>query len=299
MGTVFAIKRYAIHDGPNIRTTIFFKGCPLSCWWCHNPEGLESAPAMIWNEERCVGCGECVEICPAGSLSAGESGISRDQELCVCCGRCQETCPALAHEATGWQMEVFEVMAEIKKDIPFYDQSGGGVTFSGGEPLSQPAFLLELLQACGELGIHRVVDTSAYADSQILAEIARQTDLFLIDLKHMDSEKHRLYTGVGNELILRNIEMLAGQGAAITVRIPLIEGVNSDEQNMYASAEFLSSLPGVKDIDILPYHDIAVGKYRKLARENRGISFTPLSKERVAECAEIFKKKKLKVQIGG
>lgn len=299
MGTVFAIKRYAIHDGPNIRTTIFLKGCPLRCQWCHNPEGLERQTAMLWNEDKCVGCGECLESCPTQSLTRKEGELSRDDVNCSRCLTCVDICPALAHESTGWEASVSEIMAEIKKDIPFYDQSGGGVTFSGGEPFMQPQFLLELLRACGELGIHRVVDTTAYVKTELLLDIAEHVEMFLIDLKHMDSDMHRLYTGVPNELILYNIGVLARHGKTIHIRIPLIEGVNSDDRNMRLSAEFLADLPGVESVDVLPYHDIASSKYAKLGQGAKSIHFAPMTKERVMHCTKILSEKNLKVQVGG
>ena len=299
MGTVFAIKRYAIHDGPNIRTTIFLKGCPLSCQWCHNPEGLEREITMLWNREKCVGCGECIERCPSQSLTRETNGLRRHKKLCSCCRKCAAICPALAHESTGWEASVSEIMVEIKKDIPFYDQSGGGVTFSGGEPLMQPQFLLALLRACGELGIHRVVDTSAYVKTELLLDIADHAEMFLIDLKHMDSDMHRVYTGVPNELILHNIEVLARRGKAIHIRIPLIEGVNSDDENIRLSAEFLAALPGIEHVDLLPYHDIATGKYTKLGQGEKNIHFAPMTTEKVMHCTKILTEKNLKVQVGG
>jgi pyruvate formate lyase activating enzyme len=299
MGTIFAIKKYAIHDGPNIRTTIFFKGCPLSCQWCHNPEGLELEIGMLWNRDKCIGCGECIQRCQTQSLTEESGGLKRDVKLCTRCGQCADICPALAHQATGWQASVAEILTEIKKDIPFYDQSGGGVTFSGGEPMMQPEFLLQLLRACGELGIHRAVDTSAYASTEMILEVADHTELFLIDLKHMDSDLHKLYTGVPNELILHNIEQLARRGAAINIRIPLIEGVNSDDENMRLSAEFLATLPGVEHIDVLPYHDIATGKYTKLGQQEKNIHFAPISTDRVMHCTKILTERNLKVQVGG
>jgi pyruvate formate lyase activating enzyme len=206
--TIFAIKRYALHDGPNIRTTIFFKGCPLACHWCHNPEGIDFKIKILILTGQCVGCGECIDICRKNALHLTAQGIHREIEKCTFCRTCVETCPALVHESTGWQVTTEQLLTEIKKDLPFYDQSGGGVTLSGGEPLCQPESLLALLQECGALGINRTVDTSGYAPTEILMRVAEHTELFLFDLKHMDNKLHRQYTGVANDLILHNLQTL-------------------------------------------------------------------------------------------
>ena len=261
---LFAIKRYALHDGPNIRTTVFFKGCPLNCFWCHNPEGIGHRPEVVTIGDRCIGCRECLHGCPTQALSLTTEGIARNEESCTTCLECVEICPALAHEAVGYQSSVDEVMLEIEKDLPFYDQSGGGVTFSGGEPLAQPQALLALLVRCGARGIHRVVDTSGYGPLSTLLEIAHHTELFLYDLKHMDSGRHAAHTGVPNELILANLQALSRSGASFYVRIPLLAGINDDEDNVTATARFLQGLPGLLGVDILPYHHMAAAKYTKL-----------------------------------
>lgn len=299
MGTVFAIKKYAIHDGPDIRTTVFLKGCPLSCRWCHNPEGMSATVDVVWSQDKCIGCGECIRHCPTSSLSLSAAGLRRDRESCSRCRDCVALCPALAHEATGWEASVAEIMAEISKDLPFYDQSSGGVTFSGGEPLQQPRFLLELLQACGRLGIHRVVDTCAFAAAELLLEVAAHAEMFLIDLKHMDNDRHRLYTGVGNEKIISNIRLLSENGSRMRIRIPLIEGVNADEENIRRSGEFIVSLKGVGGVDLLPYHGAAAGKYRKLGLPFPGASLVVMEKEKIAKCVSVLTDMGLKVQVGG
>ena len=228
-GNIFNIKRYAIHDGPNIRTTIFFKGCSLSCWWCHNPEGKESAVQFTQNPRL--------------------SFESEDEQM-VPLG--------------GWTTSVPELMEEILKDKPFFEQSSGGVTCSGGDPLYQPDFLLELLKTCGAEGIHRAVDTAAYTTSEIIQMIAPETDLWLVDLKHMDDTIHEQHTGVSNKMILENIKLLDSLRAEVRIRIPLIPGINDDDSNLGASAEFIGSLEHINTVDILPYHETAISKYRKL-----------------------------------
>lgn len=299
MGTIFAIKRYAIHDGPRIRTTVFFKGCPLACWWCHNPEGLHRAVELVWESGRCIGCHACIDQCPSGSLTTAPQGIQWHQATCVGCGACLEACPSLALEATGREMSVDEVMDAIVRDLPFYDQTGGGVTFSGGEPLSQPDFLLKLLEECGRLDIHRAVDTSGFAAADVLLQVAEQTDLFLFDLKLMDRDRHRLYTGVSNGPILDNLRLLADKGKAVQIRLPLIPGVNDDGANLRATGAFVASLPGIGAVDLLPYHGAAAAKYRKLNLPHWGESLVPVPPESLAGAAAILQQCGLKVRIGG
>ncbi|CAB1083305.1 Pyruvate formate-lyase activating enzyme (EC [Olavius algarvensis Delta 1 endosymbiont] len=243
-GKIFDIKKYAIHDGPGIRTTIFFKGCPLSCTWCHNPEGIAGASQRLYRRVRCIGCLECAAVCPEKAIAAGTRGPDWNASDCVFCGTCADICPADSVELIGKTMSVDEVMAEIAKDAVFYDTSRGGVTISGGEPLMQPAFLMDLLEACGKMGFHRTVDTSGYADRQVLLETASRTDLFLYDLKHMDPAKHAGFTGVSNERILANLEFLSRREVAIIIRFPVIPGLNSDEKNIDQTGAFVASLPG-------------------------------------------------------
>jgi len=296
---IFAIKRYALHDGPNIRTTIFFKGCPLTCHWCHNPEGMDFKIKILSLTEKCVGCRECITNCPENALQHTADGILRAEERCVMCHTCVDICPALAQEATGWPVTVDGLVAEIKKDLPFFDQSGGGITCSGGEPLCQPESLLALLKACGALGIHRAVDTSGFAPTETVLRIARETDLFLFDLKHMDSTCHERYTGVTNDLILHNLQALAATGKAIRIRIPLIAGVNTDDKNIQATGAFAAGCTGVEGIDVLPYHPSATAKYRKLDRKYQGKLLTTPSAETLARVVQTLKQYIDDVRIGG
>ena len=264
---VFDVKRFAINDGPGIRITIFLKGCPLSCRWCHNPESISTDVEKMYSVSKCIGCGECVKICPLEACELTPEGVVTEIEICSACGLCAEVCPARASEMSGRYESVADLIKVIEEERPFFDQSGGGVTFSGGEPLLYPKFLHEILDACGELRIHRTVDTSGLTATRTLLETAKRTDLFLYDLKLMDSEKHRQWTGVGNRRILQNLQVLAETGADIQIRIPLIKGVNSDEQNIEASASFVAALPGPrKRVNLLPYHDVAEGKSTKLGK---------------------------------
>ncbi|MFW2365599.1 MAG: glycyl-radical enzyme activating protein [Desulforhopalus sp.] len=297
--TIFAIKRYALHDGPNIRTTIFFKGCPLSCQWCHNPEGIEFGLKLLNLEEKCVGCGECVDICPENALKLTPTGIIRDKDLCTLCGTCVDTCPALAHEATGWVISTDELLDELKKDLPFFEQSGGGVTISGGEPLCQPESLTALLQGCETLGIHRAVDTSGYVSTDTLLEISPHVDLFLYDLKHMDNTKHQQLTGVGNDKILHNLKVLAQTDRDIRIRIPLMSNINDDEANIRATGIFAAGCKTVQGIDILPYHPSATAKYRKLGMTYQGGNFSPTSPQGIARVTALLQEYITDVRIGG
>lgn len=299
---VFDIKRYAINDGPGIRITIFMKGCPLSCVWCHNPEGISPKREKLYTRKKCIGCEACAKACPAGALSLTENGIVTDQSLCRGCGQCADACPTLAIEMSGRAYTTDEIMREIEKETLFMDRSGGGVTFCGGEPLLFPDHLLPLLERCGELGIHRAVDTTLYAHPGIVRQVMDQADLFLIDLKHMDSEQHRRFTGIPNERILSNLRMVAESGMDFFIRIPLIEGVNADETNIDRSAAFLASLPwSRKTVNLLPYHDIGRGKHEKRGTlyNPAHIPMSPPSEDTLRRCVEQFAAHGITALMGG
>lgn len=254
------ILRFSIRDGPGIRTTVFFKGCPLACEWCHNPEGQKAAPELVFRPSRCVRCGACQEVCPTGAAS--------DRGVCTVCGVCVESCPSGAREILGRAMTVREVVDEIRKDLVFFDESGGGATFSGGEPMLDPEYLEDLLKACRRLGIQTAVDTCGYAPQEAFRKIADETDLFLYDLKVMDPEKHRTLTGVSNELIIENLRVLATRKARIIVRFPVVPGINDDSENVSAMGRLLADL-GIGVVELLPYHGLAKEKYRLLRRPYR------------------------------
>lgn len=266
MSLIFDIKRYSINDGPGIRLTLFFKGCPLSCVWCHNPEGVSKEKEKLYNQSKCIKCLTCVHVCPNRALALKSDAIVTDTSICVTCGKCADACPTGAMEISGKEMSVDEIMKEIEKEYLFFDQSGGGVTFCGGEPLLHKELLMELLDRCGKLSIHRTVDTSLYATGELVREVASNCELILADLKHMDPVKHEKFTGVDNGPILSNIRMIAREGYKFMIRIPFIEGVNADEENITATAAFLASLQegNRPAVEMLPYHDIAKGKHTKL-----------------------------------
>jgi pyruvate formate lyase activating enzyme len=255
-GIVFDIKRFAINDGPGIRTAVFFKGCPLSCSWCHNPEGQSSFPQLMFRANRCTVSKACIAACPLGAIRWEGSSIT-GWEVCDACGKCAEVCYSGAREIVGYEVSVRQLMAEIERDIPFYDQSGGGVTFTGGEPMHQREFLYEILVECKTLGLHTVVDTSGYASWESFEQVLPYVDLFLYDIKLMDEFRHLQHTGVSNRMILDNLRKLSRLGANILIRIPLIPGVNDDE-NLDKTLIFLESLPHLHDFELMPYHEIGV-----------------------------------------
>jgi pyruvate formate lyase activating enzyme len=297
---IFDIKRYAINDGPGIRIVIFLKGCNLNCAWCHNPESISTETERMYAPAKCIQCGTCVIACPEKAITLTPEGIITDTERCNMTGRCAEVCPTKAIELSGKYMSVSEIMDEIEKERVFFDQSGGGVTFSGGEPLLQSQFLIELLDECGKRGIHRAVDTAGLANTEIILEVAKRTDLFLYDLKLMDSEKHRKWVGVPNEKILENLKVLADTGVKIIIRIPLIGGVNDDEENMEATARFVASLLGEKkEVNLLPYHKIAQTKYQKLGRPEEFQLLEEPTKEAQMQAIAIFQEYGIKASIGG
>lgn len=265
---VFDIKRYAINDGPGIRTTVFSLGCPLRCVWCHNPESWDRLPHKTYKQKKCIGCRSCIDTCPQGAIQLTPDGIIPVMDVeCLRCGHCAEVCPTRALEMCGREWSMDELMAEIEKERDVMQDSGGGVTLCGGEPLFQPESLLAVLDELGRRGLHRTVDTTLYASPELVRQVAGRCELFLVDLKMMDSTRHRLFTGVGNELILDNIRLLSELAVPFLIRIPMIEGVNTDEKNIDDTAKFLLSLPRpnlFQGINLLPYHDVGRDKHRRL-----------------------------------
>jgi pyruvate formate lyase activating enzyme len=264
-GVIFNIQKYSVNDGPGIRTTVFFKGCPLRCWWCHNPEGLETAGQIVIYENRCRNCGHCRAVCPYSDQ--WDTAINRPT-TCNVCGACVKACPSGARQQIGRTISVEEVMREIRKDRLFYDDSGGGVTFSGGEPFAQPVFLLALLDSCRNESIHTAVDTSGFCSPSDLHKAAKHTDLFLYDLKLMDDQRHSYYTGQSNRTILENLKSLSAVHSNIWLRIPIVPGITDDDANIDAIAELAVTLPSVRQIHLLPYHNTASAKLNRLGRSN-------------------------------
>jgi pyruvate formate lyase activating enzyme len=296
-GLVFNIQRYSIQDGPGIRTTVFLKGCPLDCWWCHNPEGQSSQPEIIVVEGRCIRCGQCRKACPNAPQDGGKEGA--DDKPCTLCGACVSACPTKARQIVGTRMTDAEVLAEILRDRIFYDDSGGGATFSGGEPLLQVGFLKAVLAACRRNGIHTAVDTCGYAPMEHLLGIAPLTDLFLYDLKLMDSGRHLRYTGVANATILDNLRRLGRVHGNIWIRIPVIPGLNDGPDEMEAAAELVSSIGGVRQVNLLAYHETGLQKFTRLGRRYRLDRAATPSPRHLEAVAERFRAQGLNVKTSG
>jgi pyruvate formate lyase activating enzyme len=299
-GIVFDIKKYAVHDGPGIRTTVFLKGCPLRCWWCHNPEGIAPDPELAFRPERCLeNCRACVAACPEHAVARTGGGIEIDAAACRKHGLCAEACPTEALRWIGRKISVEDLMREIEKDRVFYDASGGGATFSGGEPLMQPGFLHGLLKACRDRDIHTVVDTSGYAPFESLERILPLTGLFLFDIKHMDDARHREATGVSNRKILDNLRRLARAGNEVEIRFPVITGFNDGDAHIRALSGFLKDLDGIRTVTLLPYHRIGTQKYGDVRRPHVGPELVPPPDSTIQRIRKLLTEDGFNVKIGG
>lgn len=297
---IFDVKRYAISDGPGIRIAIYFKGCPLRCAWCHNPESQSPKVQKLYTASKCIGAQDCIEVCPENALTLTRDGIVTDYEKCTLCGKCAEACPTKAIEMSGKLYDTDELMQIIERERVHIEHSDGGVTFSGGEPLMHPDFLIEMLKTCGEKGLHRAVDTCGFAPTETLLEVVKHTDLFLYDLKMLDFSLHKKWTGKNNHLILDNLKALAAAGANINIRIPFIGNVNTGENEVRAMAEFVAALPGKKpEVNLLPYHNIAQNKYNKLGHKYNSEEMREPTEDEIGFAKSIFSEKGMKVEIGG
>jgi pyruvate formate lyase activating enzyme len=297
---IFDLKRYAIHDGPGIRVNVFFKGCPLHCFWCHNPEGVSKEPELMLMPNRCARCGDCVRACNYQALSQADNGqVKADRSKCTLCGDCAEACQREAIEIVGREVSVEDILKEIEKDRIFFEQSGGGVTLTGGEPLSQPEFAEALIDSLHMKGIQVALDTSGYAPAETFLRLTKKSDLVLFDLKMMDGEGHKKYTGASNEIILKNLKAIDESAIPVWIRVPLIPGVNDDGKNFEKMADFLLELKSVKMINILPYHKGGVEKFKRLGKDNEFKVYEPPSREKVDSVINFFKQKGFKVRQGG
>jgi len=261
--TITQIQRFSVHDGPGIRTTVFMKGCNLRCLWCHNPETLSPKVQLEHFDARCVGCGKCAEVCPSGAASVKEGIYSRIDDNCRLCFTCEKVCVASALTVCGREFTVDEVVDTVLRDRKYYEKSGGGVTFSGGEALLRHEFVFECAKRLSDEGIHVAVETACNLPESVIREAAARFDLFMCDIKAMDSELHRRLTGVHNERILSNIALLASLGARILVRIPVAMTLNGTDENIRATADFMRE-HGLKNIELLKLHKLASHKYDAL-----------------------------------
>jgi pyruvate formate lyase activating enzyme len=298
-GKIFDIKRFSIHDGPGIRTTVFFKGCPLHCLWCHNPEGIERGFELISRPSRCSRCYSCVSACPLGAISRNSGPVEIDRSRCDLCGKCVKVCMYEALELAGREVSVEDVIKEVEKDRIFYEQSGGGATLSGGEPLDQPKFCQEILTALEEKKIPAALDTSGLAPWDILAKNASRADIILYDLKMIDAKKHKKYTGVSNKPILDNLKKLSAVHKSIVIRIPLAAGVNDDEENVRRTIDFLKPQKTIKNVSLLKYHKGGVEKYKSLGKASCFKIYETPSEQRMEEIRQSFTKAGFTVKIGG
>lgn len=285
-GVLETIQHYCIHDGPGIRTVVFLKGCPLRCRWCSNPTTQEHKPELLHHADKCFACGHCAETCPRHAARREGEAVVFDRSLCDGCGLCAKECPGKALRIAGLERDTAEILEEIKKDMAFYRNSGGGMTLSGGEVLSQAAFALELMAACKRYGIHLALETSGFGKREDLLALADSSDCLFYDVKHADDAIHRELTGQGNRLILDNLDAVLDCAAEkVTVRLPLIPGLNDDDAHLAAFAETIRALGRARAVELLPYHRLGKNKYGLLGRDYALEGLGPMSKEDLARHA--------------
>lgn len=301
MLTVFDIQKYCIHDGDGIRTTFFFKGCPLRCAWCHNPESQQQVPEILWTQEKCTGCGYCEEICPEKAIRMEQNIPVLEPEKCLGCGKCVIECLESARMLSGEKKTVRQLLEIGEKDSIFYEQSGGGVTLSGGEVLTAQPFdeIVQLCKGFSEKGISVFIDTSGFAPWERFESILPYVTAFLYDVKTLDPEKHKKWVGADSTLILENLNKLSSAGADIRLRLPLIAGINDSQEDMRAVVKLLQSGIHARRIHLLPYHNTGMGKYTRLNRIYEGEDFAPPSSEHLEELVQILDQTGVPVVIGG
>ena len=297
-GRIARISRSAVHDGPGVRTVVFFKGCPLRCAWCHSPEMQAVDAEVLLQQHRCICCGACLGACEHVAARLQADGPAIDRARCTRCGDCAAVCPSGARELHGASMDAESVMAAIRRDVPFYDSSGGGVTFSGGEPLLQPTLLAALLARCRAEGVRAAVETCGLAPREAALRALKHSPLFLYDVKLVDNDRHRVATGASNAPILANLRALAERHAVIVIRFPLVPGVTDDEQNVRDVAALAASV-GVTRIDVLPYHRAGVAKYGRLGRRYALDAVPAAAADDAASAAAVMRACGLDARIGG
>lgn len=293
MGTVFNIQKFSTHDGPGIRTVVFLKGCPMRCLWCSNPESQTMSASIFWDERKCIGCRMCQKAC-AHSILPGMQGVEKN---CTLCGDCVRACPAQALEYMGEEKTAAMVMEAVNKDKAFYEESGGGVTISGGEPLLQPDFVLALAREMKKEGYHLALETTGDAEWDVAEKVFEMFDMILYDIKHMDPKQHKKYTGVSNERILANACRAREKGVPIIYRVPFIGGVNASLENMEKLGQFALET-GVREIHLLPYHTYGENKYKLLRKQYNCRAYRP-SEEEIKEIQTMLESKGIFVKVGG
>ncbi len=296
---IFNIQNYSLHDGPGIRTTVFFKACPLSCKWCHNPESLSKEIQMVRNDSNCMLCGACVVVCPTEALEMTDEGVQFDRDKCITCGKCEKVCSYDAIKIAGKEYSVDEVMKKILKDKVFYEESGGGVTFSGGEPLMQAEVLAEIAKECKKQGIHTTLDTSGFASWEALEKVIENIDLILYDLKIIDEEKHIEYVGASNKRIIENLGKLKDKDVDIFLRMPIIKGVNDSPEEAMEVLNLIEGNKNIKQINLLEYHKMGMEKYPRLGKKYELTGDEKPDKADIERLHNIYSEAGYKVIIGG
>lgn len=266
-GIIFNIQKFCTNDGPGIRTTVFVKGCPLSCLWCHNPESNSAKPELFYNKEKCTRCGKCVAVCPECHSISDEGEHIFERSKCKACGKCAETCYADSLELCGHEKEIDEIIAEVLKDEAFYENSDGGMTISGGEPMACFSFTKELLKAAKDKKLHVCMETSGFGKAEHFEEIAQFVDIFLFDYKLTNPAEHKKYTGVSNDIILENLKLLDSLGAKTILRCPIIPTINDNDEHFEGIAKTANSLKNIIEINIEPYHPMGSGKTQSLGKD--------------------------------
>jgi pyruvate formate lyase activating enzyme len=300
LGLISTVQKYSTKDGPGIRSTVFFKGCPLGCLWCSNPELIRSRPDLLYTREKCARCGTCIETCLLCALSFGEEGFMLvDRSLCDSCGNCVKACPNGALELIGKEVTVDELSDELLKDRVFYQTSGGGVTFSGGEPLWQSGFVAQVAHRMKEEGVHTTLDTAGDVGWCHFEEVLDFIDLVLFDIKFSDRDNHRQFTGRENDLVLANAQLLSQRRVPMHVRLVMIPGVNDNEAEIRARMEIVTSLKSVKQVDILPYHRYGAGKYARLGLEYPLMEMKEHTKEQIDTIQKLVQSYGIKASVGG
>lgn len=287
--TIFNLQKFSIHDGPGIRTVVFFKGCPLHCLWCSNPESQSLDTQIIWHSEKCLHCKLCEKSCPSNCIHFDNTDFQFKHENCTSCMTCVNLCPGKALEYTGKLYTLDQVIKEVMKDFDFYEESGGGVTLSGGEVLAQPEFAETLLYSLQNKGVHTAMETTGYASEEVFRRVASQVNLLLFDMKHYDNEKHIKYTGVSNDLIIQNMKWSVENDIPIIARIPVIPNINDTLEDADKFCDLLKNI-GIKEVNLLPFHQFGMKKYENLHMEYKLKDTKALHPEDLKDYYDIFKK---------